>query len=198
MKKITNLPLTILGILGIALILSFALSAYKSRIPKDWKLYENKEAGFRLKYPKDWLAETDTNGVGVQLTPPGPARDSGFYEEYIVFGRDISDGRREIHDFDELADWYLSFGREPRVIEKRIAGKKAYQFLDQGEEIDQFLGDQNNYLGHYDLFHKGALYDLSVANFIHQDSTVNPPQLNYDQNLIDTANRIVSTIKFTR
>jgi hypothetical protein len=62
----------IVGIIFAALIIS-GVVIYLSKPKTEWKTYENKEWGFRIKYPAGWESSVTTNdkeeGFGIRFCP---------------------------------------------------------------------------------------------------------------------------------
>jgi hypothetical protein len=62
----------IVGIIFAALIIS-GVVIYLSKPKTEWKIYETKEWGFRIKYPADWESSVTTNdkekGFGIRFCP---------------------------------------------------------------------------------------------------------------------------------
>jgi hypothetical protein len=126
-----------------------------------WKVYENKEYGFRVDYPSNWTAKETGSYTAMSLVSPETQKDFednleqikdfyvGNFNEYFAYNSDVS-----VYRYSSLEDKYgvksikelteINTGIVSNVSKIKIHNIDATEFIQHGETIKYTIIFENN------------------------------------------------------
>lgn len=126
-----------------------------------WKVYENKEYGFRVDYPSDWIAKETGSYTAISLVSPETQKDFednfeqikdfyvGNFNEYFAYNSDVSiyrysslEDKYGVKSFKELTE--INTGIVSDISKIEINNIDATEFIQHGESIKYTIMFENS------------------------------------------------------
>lgn len=127
----------------------------------DWKVYENKEYGFRIDYPSNWTAKETGSYTAISLVSPETQKDFednfeqikdfyvGNFNEYFAYNSDVSiyrysslEDKYGVKSFKELTE--INTGIVSDISKIEINNIDATEFIQHGESIKYTIMFENS------------------------------------------------------